>query len=147
MIEIGRILEKTAYSGAEGEKHIIVTANSKNDTKKTVTDMYISVGYKAGDVQITLNANFCADSKTYTTGSTTNGYATFEEETLTTGSGVTVLVVTADEENNNGYYNGDYYDPTAYWVEDNVFYTLRVFGDESDRDEIQNVLEKILSEI
>ena len=140
-------LEKTAYSGAEGEKHIIVTANSKNDTKKTVTDMYISVGYKAGDVQITLNANFCADSKTYTTGSTTNGYATFVEESLITGSDITVLVITADEENNNDYYNGDYYDPVAYWVRDNVFYSLRVFGDEANKEDIREVLEKILAEM
>ena len=140
-------LEKTAYSSVEGKKHIIVTVNTKNDTEKTVTDMYVSAGYKVGDVQITLNANFCADSKTYTTGSTTNGYATFEEESLTTGSEIPVLIVTTDEENNNGYYNGDYYDPVACWVKDNVFYSLRVFGDEADKEDIREVLEKILAEM
>ena len=52
-----------------------------------------------------------------------------------------------NESNNNDYYNGDYYDPTAYWVKDNVFYTLRVFGDDTNKEEIQATLERILREI
>jgi len=57
------------------------------------------------------------------------------------------LIVITNESNNNDYYNGDYYDPTAYWVKDNVFYTLRVFGDETNKEEIQAMLERILREI
>ena len=52
-----------------------------------------------------------------------------------------------NEINNTGYYDSDYFNPTAYWVEDNVFYTLRVFGYETDRDEIQATLERILEGI
>ena len=73
--------------------------------------------------------------------------ATYEQETVNCGSGIPVLIVTTNESNNTGYYNGDYYDPTAYWVKDGVFYTLRVFGDEVDQDEIRMVLDRILAEI
>lgn len=58
-----------------------------------------------------------------------------------------MLIVTTNESNNTRYYNGDYYDPTAYWVKDGVFYTLRAFGDEADKDEITGVLEHILQVI
>ena len=36
---------------------------------------------------------------------------------------------------------------TAYWVKDNVFYALRVFGNETDKAEIQATLDKLLAEI
>mgnify|MGYP003291531082 CR=1 FL=1 len=58
-----------------------------------------------------------------------------------------MLIVIADEANNNRYYQGDYYDPTAYWVKDNVFYSLRVLGDEYDKEEILATLAQILREI
>lgn len=64
-----------------------------------------------------------------------------------TGSGIPTLVVITNGTNNTGYYSGDYYDPTAYWVKDNVFYTLRVFGDSADKDEIQATLSGILEQI
>ncbi|MBR3999725.1 MAG: hypothetical protein IKI93_15455, partial [Clostridia bacterium] len=89
----------------------------------------------------------CADAGIHTTGSVTNGYAAYDSDTVVTGSGIPVLIVTTDEMNNNGYYNGDYYDPTAYWVQDNVFYSLRVFGVETEKAEIQSILEKILKEV
>ena len=56
----------------------------------------------------------------------------------------------ADRENAPAYsqpYNGDYFDPTAYWVQDNVFYSLRVFGDEAEKAEIQAILERILEDV
>lgn len=58
-----------------------------------------------------------------------------------------MLIITTNESNNNGYYNDDYYDPTAYWVKDNVFYTLRVLEDETNKEEIQATLDRILGEI
>ena len=57
------------------------------------------------------------------------------------------MIVTTHKKNNNGYYSGDYFDPTAYWVKDNVFYTLRVFGDEADKTKIRATLERILEDI
>lgn len=97
--------------------------------------------------KITLSATLCATPGSHTTGSVTNGYATYEQKTVSSGSGIPVLIVTTNESNNTGYYNGDYYDPTAYWVKDGVFYTLRAFGDEADKDEITGVLEHILQVI
>ena len=83
----------------------------------------------------------------HTMGSVCNGYATYEENATTTGTGIPVLIVTTNETNNNGYYNGNYFDPTAYWVKDDVFYTLRVCGDETDKDVIQDTLDRILEAI
>ena len=132
-------------------KHIQITANSTMTSDRSVSDMSITAGYNTDDnglgIGITLSATLCANAGTHTTGSVTNGYASYDEDTVVTGSGIPVLIVTADEMNNNGYYNGDYFDPTAYWVKNNVFYTLRVFGDEADKDDIKSILDRILKEI
>ena len=131
-------------------KHILINANtmqSVTNFDRELSEITISSGYNSGKVKITLSATLCATPGSHTTGSVTNGYATYDQKTVSSGSGIPVLIVTTNESNNTGYYNGDYYDPTAYWVKDNVFYTLRVFGDEVDKDEIQAVLEHILQVI
>ena len=149
-------LTKTGYFGDESSdpaitvKHIQISANAAQTATNIdgkLQQLSITAGYKTGTVKVTLSATLSSNVGAYTTGGVTNGYATFEEETLTTGSGIPVLVITADEENNNGYYNGDFYDPTAYWVKDNVFYAVRVFGDEADKEDIREVLVKILEEM
>ena len=149
-------LTKTGYFGDESSdpaitvKHIQISANAAQTATNIdgkLQQLSITAGYKTGTVKVTLSATLSSNVGAYTTGGVTNGYATFEEETLTTGSGIPVLVITADEENNNGYYNGDFYDPTTYWVKDNVFYAVRVFGDEADKEDIREVLEKILEEM
>lgn len=149
-------LTKTGYFGDESSdpaitvKHIQISANAAQiatNIDGKLQQLSITAGYKTGTVKVTLSATLSSNVGAYTTGGVTNGYATFEEETLTTGSGIPVLVITADEENNNGYYNGDFYDPTAYWVKDNVFYAVRVFGDEADKEDIREVLVKILEEM
>ena len=147
-------LDKTGYFGDESSdptmsvNHIQILANAAQTAANIdgkLQQLSITAGYKTGTVKVTLSATLSSQDGAYTTGGVTNGYATFEEEQLTAGSGIPVLVVTTDEENNNGYYHGDYYDPTAYWVQDNVFYALRVSGNEADKDEIRNVLEKIIA--
>ena len=149
-------LNTTGYFGMESAdpntevKHILINANtaqSLTNLDRKLSEITISSGYKSGNTKITLTATLCAKAESHITGSVTNGYATYEQETIKSGSGVPVLVVTTNESNNTGYYNGDYYDPTAYWVKDNVFYSLRVFGDEADKNEIQVVLGNILQEI
>ncbi len=149
-------LKATGYFGMESTdpntevKHILINANtaqSLTNLDRELSEITISSGYKSGNTKITLTATLCAKAESHITGSVTNGYATYEQETIKSGSGVPVLVVTTNESNNTGYYNGDYYDPTAYWVKDNVFYSLRVFGDEVDKDEIQAVLKHILQVI
>ena len=149
-------LNTTGYFGMESAdpntevKHILINANtaqSLTNLDRKLSEITISSGYKSGNTKITLTATLCAKAESHITGSVTNGYATYEQETIKSGSGVPVLVVTTNESNNTGYYNGDYYDPTAYWVKDNVFYSLRVFGDEADKNEIHVVLGNILQEI
>ena len=149
-------LKATGYFGMESAdpntevKHILINANtmqSVTNFDRELSEITISSGYNSGKVKITLSATLCATPGSHTTGSVTNGYATYDQKTVSSGSGIPVLIVTTNESNNTGYYNGDYYDPTAYWVKDNVFYTLRVFGDEVDKDEIQAVLEHILQVI
>ena len=114
---------------------------------KIIKEITITAGYHVDDLRITLNATLCAENGSHQTGSGCNGYATFEKETTTTGSGTPVLIVITNESNNTGYYASDYYDPTAYWVKDNVLYTLRVLGDETEKQTIEGTLERILSEI
>ena len=149
-------LNKTGYFGMESAeptlpvKHTQVTANAAHSPVNVdgkLQEITVTGGYRVDDLRITLNATLCADSGMYQTGSVCNGYATFEKETIATGSGTPVLIVITNEANNNGYYQGDYYDPTAYWVKDNVFYSLRVIGEETEKDKIQSTLERILAEI
>lgn len=149
-------LTKTGYFGMESTdptmpvKHIQVTANAAQSPMNVdgkPQEISISAGYNIDDIRITLTATLCADDGSYQTGSVCNGYATYEEESTETGSQIPVLIVTTNESNNNAYYDDDYYDPTAYWVKDNVFYTLRVLGNETNKEEIQATLYRILGEI
>ena len=145
-------LNKNGYIGMESAdpstpiKHIEVTANTANAERK-LSEISATSGYNTENARITLTATLSASVGTYTTGSVYTGYATYEQNTATTGSGIPVLIVITDGTNNTGYYNGDYYDPTAYWVKDNVFYTLRVIGDSADKTEIQATFDRILEEI
>ena len=146
-------LNKTGYFGMESVdptlpvKHIEVSANSALTEDRQVSNISITAGYSVDELRITLNVTMFADSGTQQTGGGYNSYATFEEKTTTTGSDTPVLIVIANESNSNGYYAADYYDPTAYWVKDNVLYKLRVLGDETDKEVIQATLERMLSEI
>lgn len=146
-------LNKTGYFGMESTdlnnpvSHVQITANAAQTTHRKLGEINVTAGYSKDSVRITLTATLSANAGTYTTGSVCNGYATFQQDMVTTGTGIPVLIVITNEKNNTGYYNGDYFDPTAYWVKDNVFYTLRVLGDETDQAEIQGVLDRILGEI
>lgn len=146
-------LSKTGYFGMESvdshapTAHVQVTANTAQTADRKPGEVSAIAGYKDGDVRITLAATVSSSTESFTTGSVYTGYATYEQNTVTTGSGTTVLIVTVNGTNNIGYYDGDYFDSTAYWVKDNVFYALRVFGNETDKTEIQATLDKILAEI
>lgn len=146
-------LNKTGYFGMESTdpyasvKHIQILADTALSGDRELNRLAITAGYSIEGIRITLEATLSADAGKHTSNSVCNGYATYEEDTITTDSGISVLIVTTHEKNNNGYYNGDYFDPTAYWVKDNVFYTLRVFGDEADKAEIQATLERILEDV
>ena len=145
-------LNKTGYIGMESVdpgtsiKHIEAAVNAANDERKP-SELSVTAGYNTESARITLTATLTENTGTYTAGSAYNGYATYEQNTITTKSGIPVLIVITNGSNNNGYYNDDYYDPTAYWVKDNVFYTLRVFGNAADKVDIQATLDKILADI
>ena len=126
--------------------HIRTTASSQIDGRK-LNDIMIASGYTFEDIRITLTAVISSRGDTYTTGSTYSGMASFDHKTVYSGSGIPVLVVITEGLNNLNYYNGDYYFPIAYWVRDNVFYTLRVTGDKSEEKEIQELFDKIISEV
>lgn len=144
-------LNKTGYIGMESAdpsmpiKHIEVTVDTVAERK--LNEISVTSGYNTESARITLTATLTSNAGTYTTRCAYSGNATYEQNTATTGSGIPVLIVITDGTNNTGYYNGDYYDPTAYWVKDNVFYTLRVIGDSADKTEIQATFDRILEEI
>ena len=146
-------LNKTGYFGMEHvdsqtpTAHGQATANASQTADRKLGEVSVIAGYKDDDVRITLAATVSSSTESFTTGSVYTGYATYEQNTVTTGSGTTVLIVTVNGTNNIGYYDGDYFDSTAYWVKDNVFYALRVFGNETDKAEIQATLDKLLAEI
>lgn len=116
-------LNKTGYIGMESadpstpRKHIEVTANTANSERK-LSEIGATSGYNTESARITLTATLTSNAGKYTTGSVYTGYATYTQNTATTGSGIPVLIVITDGTNNTGYYEGDYYDPTAYWVKD-----------------------------
>lgn len=145
-------LNKTGYFGSESSdpttpiKHILIHANTSNSDGK-LGDITITSGYTIDALRVTLTATLISEGGQYTVGSVTNGYATYTQDNVHTGSGHLVLLVTTNETNNTGYYNGDYFDPTAYWVKDNVCYSLRVFGSQTDRDKIEDVMNRILAEV
>jgi len=141
-------LRKAGYFGMEdAAKHILVTANAAQSAGRKLSDINITAGYTYKELRITLTATLIANTGSFTTGSICSGFAAFEESTAITRSGSPVLIVTTEESNNTGYYNEDFFDPTAYWVQGNVFYTLRVLGSERDRAEIQATLARLLAEI
>ena len=127
--------------------HVQATANASQTADRKLGEVSVIAGYKGGDVRITLTETVSSSTESFTIGSVYTGYATYEQDTVTTGSGIVVLIMTVNGTNNIGYYDGDYFDSTAYWVKDNVFYALRVFGNETDKAEIQATLDKILAEI
>ena len=141
-------LDKVGYFGMDNPEipHIRTTASSQIDGRK-LNDIMIASGYAFEDIRITLTAVISSRGDTYTTGSTYRGMASFDHKTVYSGSGIPVLVVITEGLNNLNYYNGDYYFPIAYWVRDNVFYTLRVTGDKSEEKEIQELFDKIISEV
>lgn len=146
-------LNKTGYFGMEHvdsqtpTAHVQATANASQTADRKLGEVSVIAGYKNGDVRITLTETVSSSTESFTIGSVYTGYATYEQDTVTTGSGIVVLIMAVNGTNNIGYYNGDYFDSTAYWVKDNVFYALRVFGNETDKTEIQATLDKILAEI
>ena len=146
-------LNKTGYFGMEHvdsqtpTAHVQATANASQTADRKLGEVSAIAGYKDGDVRITLTETVSSSTESFTIGSVYTGYATYEQDTVTTGSGIVVLIMTVNGTNNIGYYNGDYFDSTAYWVKDNVFYALRVFGNETDKAEIQATLDKLLAEI
>lgn len=146
-------LNKTGYFGMEHADsqtptaHVQATANASQTADRKLGEVSVIAGYKNGDVRITLTETVSSSTESFTIGSVYTGYATYEQDTVTTGSGIVVLIMTVNGTNNIGYYDGDYFDSTAYWVKDNVFYALRVFGNETDKAEIQATLDKLLAEI
>ena len=143
-------LEKVGYFGMEVPdiSHVQAMANASSQINgRELNEITITSGYNSEGIRITLMAVVSSRDDIYTIGSRYSGMATYDHKTGFTGSGIPVLVVITDGQNNLGYYNGDYYDPTAYWVRDNVFYTLRVTGDKSEEKEIQELFDKIISEV
>ena len=143
-------LKKTNCFGTETidtAKHVMISANSILEADGQVSNISITAGYGVEELKITMNATLIADSGNYITGNTCNGCADYEEKTGTTSAGAPVLIVSTDEMNNDEHYQKNYCDSTAYWVNNNVFYTLRVMGNKADKKAIQTTLERILSEI
>lgn len=148
-IESLKWLNKTGYFGdgsadpSSPVTHVQATAYAMRELSR----LSVTAGYNWKDFKVTLTATLSADAGTLSTGCIYKGYATFEQSTTTTGSGIPVLIVTTYRANNTGYYLSDYLDPTAYWVQDNVFYTLRISGEATAQGDIQSTLNRILAEI
>ncbi len=144
-------ITKTGYFGGESQnadfpvQHIKATVYAPHGTERKLDRISITSGYCCENIRITLTAMVCVDDRTFTIGSITKGYATYAQAEAVTASGNSVLVITEDRANNLGYYNGDWYDQEAYWVDGNVFYQLRVVGDKKDDAKVQDILQKLLS--
>ncbi len=144
---------KTGYMGMESVNpsmpitHVKATAYATQKSGRELSRVDIRSGYDSGDVRITLTATICAQDNVFTTGMAIQGYAAFDSKEAITGSGISVMVVTPDIANNTGYYNDSWCDQVAYWVEGNIFYTLRVVGDKENREAMQDTLQRLLAEL
>ena len=146
-------LNKTGYFGSQSVlpdlpvTHVQATAYATEETDRTLSQINVTAGYNHGNVRVTLTATLSENTAPFISESICHGFATYEERTTATGSGRPVLIVTTHETNNTGYYQENYDDPTAYWGNGNVFYTLRVIAEEADQAEIQAVLNRILEAV
>lgn len=145
-------LNKTAHFGNESSDptmpvtHIQTTVNAA-PINRSINDINVRAGYRTDDVTITLSASMTADSGLFTTGNIYMGYATYEQNEATTNEGNPILIVITNGTNNQGYYSGNYHEINAYWVSNNVFYNLRVFGSIIDKDKVQATFDKIITAI
>ena len=126
--------------------HVKATAYATQQSNRKLDRIDIQSGYYSGNTRITLHASVCTED-ILTTGMLARGYATYKTENAVTGSGIPVLLVTPDRQNNTGYYEDGWCDKVAYWVDGNVFYTLRVMGEEADPASMDKILQNILKEI
>lgn len=145
-------LGKTGYLGMQSTNpqmyatHVKATAYATAQSDRRLDRIDIQSGYYSGNTRVTLSATVCTRD-TLTTGMFSRGYATYETADTVTGSGSPVLLVTPDRQNNTGYYEDGWCDQVAYWVDGNVFYTLRVLGDEADPAAVYKTMQDLLKEI
>ena len=135
-------IHKTSYIGMERENlpHVHTTVYTTQSTDNKVDNACATAGYEMGDVRITLSTTISVNSEDITAGFSHSGDVTYVKTRCNTASGAPVLVVSTYEAEN-------FFDSNAYWVEGNVLYGLRVFGDTEDEEEIQSTLERLLEEI
>ena len=135
-------IHKTSYIGMERENlpHVHTTVYTTQSTDNKVDNACATAGYEMGDVRITLSTTISVNSEDITAGFSHSGDVNYVKTRCNTASGTSVLVISTFE-------NGHFFDSNAYWVEDNVLYGLRVFGDTEDEEEIQSTLERLLEEI
>lgn len=144
-------LQKTGYLGMQSTNpqmyatHVKATAYATAQSNRRLDRIDMQSGYCHGDTRITLHATVCTEN-TVTTGMLTRGYATYETREAVTGSGLPVLLVTPKKANNTGYYLDGWCDQVAYWVEGNVFYTLRVVGSEENPTAMDQTMQDLLKE-
>ena len=124
----------------ENLPHVHTTVYTTQSTDSKVDNVCAIAGYEMGDVRITLSTTLSVNSEDITAGFSHSGDVTYVKTRCNTASGAPVLVVSTYEAEN-------FFDSNAYWVEDNVLYGLRVFGDTEDEEEIQSTLEGLLEEI
>lgn len=144
-------IKKTDYFGAESTndmyevRHIRISAYAPPASDRTLNSINITAGYNKDGIRITLNAAMQRQSSMHTTGGIDQGYKTFTGENTVTGSGIPVLIVTGKPLNDRGEVTGQSCELIAYWVQDNVFYTLRMHH--AEYIELQNALRQLLAEI
>ncbi len=126
--------------------HVDVTANADNPERK-LREISASAMYGFEGARITLTTTLSESGGTYSIGHVYLGYVDFEEKAEATGSGIPVKIVFSDVTENSDYYGSRYYDAEAYWVKDNVFYSLQVIGESAEQAEIREIMNRILAEI
>lgn len=116
----------------ESRYHVEVTAHFPENA-------VIRAGYLDGDIRIAFSATLLAEAGTYSSGSTWQQYATFEESTINTESGAPVLVMSP-------VISANYTSLNAYWQMGDVLYTVHLTGAPGQQTQLQDTLSKIISE-
>lgn len=143
---IGNIswLEKTdVYGGIATDPAILhtqLTVRASDPEKRTVERATLEAGYRAEGVRVVISAFVHAEDVLFTTGYGADGKVEFTRRETTTGSGLPVMILTSDQQ-------VDYSSLDAWWVVDNVYYSLHLVGEKGQDAHVQAILEKLLNEI
>ena len=125
---------------AQGKQRVQTTLLATASSNRQLSQVSIRTGYTMEDVRITFRAIVWNEGGVYQTGGGHSEHATFQQGAALTVSGNEALLVQTDKIEN-------YCSLDAYWVDGNVLYNIYLVGQPGQQEQLQKVMNKLLSEV